>query len=241
VCLLLAVNSWAQADTINTQTGKLKTAALQEGQASYVVFFTDSAGNRTSSADIWDRSVGFGKTADGQKTYQFHWKAYRKDSLMMDVAATGLLANMQPLTHSGTYPTLKRSLSVVWNNGVVTVPEDQRHTAKDSAFRVVMEHPAFEFPMDLELFALLPFKKTGQQFAMAFYEPGSAASAYYPLTVTGKEDLLLAGGEKASCWLLRIDYKPNAYATFWIADKTRQVLKMKEYFNGRYRYKVRLY
>jgi hypothetical protein len=76
---------------------------------------------------------------------------------------------------------------------------------------------------------------------MAFYEPGSAASAYYPLTVLGKEDLPVGGNEMVSCWLLRIDYKPGSFATFWIADKNRQVLKMKEFFNGRYRYKVRLF
>jgi hypothetical protein len=104
-----------------------------------------------------------------------------------------------------------------------------------------MDSPAYEFPMDLEIFPLLPFRKTGQQFAIAFYEPGTAKSNYYKLTVTGKEDLALVGAQAASCWLLRIDYAPGSYATFWISDKTREVLKMKEYFRGRYRYKVRLY
>lgn len=239
--LLLSINSQAQIDTINTQSGKLNAAALREEKGSYAVFFTDSAGNRTSSADIWDRSLSFDTAPDGRKIYRFNWKAYRKDSLVIEVSATGLLPTMQPLTHTGNYPTIKRSLAVVWNNNIVTVPENKQQTAKDSSFRVVMQEPAFEFPMDLELFALLPFKKPGQKFVVAFYEPGSPASSYYPLTVTGKEDLPVAGGEKAACWLLRIDYKPNAYATFWIADKTRQVLKMKEYFNGRYRYKVRLF
>ena len=239
--LLTVSSSQAQIDTVNTQTGKLNTAALQQGAASYAVFFTDSAGNRTSSADIWDRSLRFDTAPDGRKIYRFNWKAYRKDSLVIDVAATGLLPSMQPLTHEGNYPTFKRSLSVVWNNNVATVPVEKQRTAKDSSFRVAMQQAAYEFPMDMELFALLPFKKAGKKFVMAFYEPGSPASAYYPLTVLGKEDLPVGGNETVSCWLLRIDYKPGSFATFWIADKNRQVLKMKEFFNGRYRYKVRLF
>ncbi|RYF80082.1 MAG: hypothetical protein EON98_13860, partial [Chitinophagaceae bacterium] len=99
----------------------------------------------------------------------------------------------------------------------------------------------FEFPMDLEIFPLLPFKKAGQVFAIAFYEPGTAQSNYYKLTVTGKEALPLVGAQTVNCWLLRIDYAPGSYATFWITDKTREVVKMREYFRGRYRYKVRLY
>lgn len=238
--LMTALGCQAQVDTINPKTLSLNTVALREGRASYAVYFEDSLGNRTSSADIWDRTIELSTASNGQKSYRFGWKWYRKDSLTATVSATGLLPSFQPLTHEAEY-TGGRTVSVVFNDNVVTVPDDKKRTARDSSFKVVLNPPAFEFPMDLELFALLPFKKAGQQFAMAFYEPGSPGSKYYPLTVTGKENLALAGGQKAPCWLLRIDYAPGSYATFWITDKTREVVKMKEYFKGRYRYKVKLY
>lgn len=238
--LLLTLYSSAQVDTINTDNLKLNMAAFKEGKSSYAVFFEDSLGNRLTSADIWDRSIRFSTDASGQKLFHFDWTWWRKDSLQSTVQATGLLPSLKPLIHNADY-VRRGKFAYAFANNAVTIPAAFQKTAKDSAFNVVLDPPAFEFPMDLEIFPLLPFKKTGQQFAIAFYEPGTAKSNYYKLTVTGKEDLPLVGGQAANCWLLRIDYAPGSYATFWISDKTREVLKMKEYFRGRYRYKVRLY
>lgn len=240
VLIIASLYSRAQVDTINTKTLKLNNAAFRAGTASYAVYFEDSAGNRTSSADIWDRTIQWSTTPEGQKTYRFGWKWYRKDSLLASVSATGLLPSFQPLTHEAEY-TGGRVLSLVFNDNLVTVPEAKQRTAHDSSFKVVLNAPAFEFPMDLELFALLPFKKVGQQFAMAFYEPGRPEAKYYPLAVTGKADLPLPGGQRVACWLLRIDYAPGSFATFWISDKTREVLKMQEVYKGIRRYKVKMY
>ncbi|HEU4903724.1 MAG TPA: hypothetical protein VFT06_13055 [Flavisolibacter sp.] len=240
MALLVGLSSKAQIDTINTQTNKLNVAALKQGKATYAVYFEDSTGNRISSADIWDRTLRLSTDGAGQKIYEFDWQVYRKDSLAASVRATGQFPSFEPLSHHADYPGRGR-LSFSFANNIVTVPVDKRRTARDSAFHVALDVAAFEFPMDLELFSLLPFRKKGQQFAVAFYEPGSQAARYYPLTVTGKEDLPLTGGQKAACWLLRIDYAPNLFATFWISDKTREVLKMKEFAKGKYRYKVRLY
>jgi hypothetical protein len=237
--ILLALQAAAQVDTIDTQRGGLNAKALRPGKASYAVYFEDSLGNRLGSADIWDRSIELRDSAGGQ-WYRFSWKWWRKDTLIADVISTGALPRLQPLAHEAEYKS-RGHFAYAFQDGVVTVPAAQQRTAKDSAFRFAMTTPAFAFPMDLELFPLLPFKKVGQEFAMAFYEPGGQKSDYYKLTVTGREDLAMPGGGKAPCWLLRIDYGRGSYATFWIADKERSVLKMQEYFRGRYRYKVRLY
>lgn len=230
----------AQIDTINTTTQKLNMPAFKEGKRTYAVFFEDSTGKRLGSADLWDRSIRFSTNAAGQRIYQFDWNWYRKDTLIAQVTATGLAANLTPLTHNGNY--FKRGeRNFIFNGTTVTVPDGSKRTAKDSTFKVVMNPPGFEFPMDLEIFPLLPFKKVGQQFAIAFYEPGTPASNYYKLTVEGKEALPVSGSTKINCWILRIDYGQQSYATFWIADQSREVLKMREYFRGRYRYKVKLY
>lgn len=234
--LLLSIGSKAQ-DTINTNNLKLNTAAFKESNRSYAVFFTDSLGKRISSADIWDRSI---RINANDKTFEFAWQWWRKDSLLGDVKATGHYPSFKMISHEANYKGRGKSF-YVFNNDVVTVPAAQQLTAKDSSFKVTLDPAGFEFPMDLELLPLIPFKKTGQEFVMAFYEPGTPKADYYKLTVTGKEDIELPAGTKLNCWMLRIDYAPGSSATFWISDKTREVIKMKEYFRGRYRYKVLLY
>ena len=238
--LLVNVAGNAQVDTINTANHKLNTSIMKEGKSSYAVYFEDSLGNRISSADIWDRTIHFSTNAEGKSIYQFEWNWYKKDTLIAHVVATGDRTTLEPLTHKAEY-VRRPSLSFAFANNMVSVPADAQRTAADSAFKVLLAPPAFEFPMDLEIFPLLPFKKTGQQFAIAFYEPGTKNSDYYRLTVTGKDNLLLPGGPKVPCWVLRIDYAPGSYASFWITDQTKEVVKMQEYYKGRYRYKVKLY
>ncbi|HEX2606547.1 MAG TPA: hypothetical protein VHK91_04170, partial [Flavisolibacter sp.] len=211
----LTASAHAQTDTVNYTTGKLNSKALKEGAASYAVYFTDSLGNRITSADIWDRSVRIDRTGAGAPQYYFDWKWYRKDTLIASVQATGNALTLQPFTHTAEY-TKRGNFSFQFDGPRVTIPAAFQKTAKDSAFQVVMDPPGFEFPMDLELFPLLPFKKQGQTFAMAFYEPGSPKSAYYKLTVTGLEDLPTVGGQSVNCWILRIDYATGSYADFWI-------------------------
>ena len=228
-----------QVDTLNPSNGKLNMAAFIARKSSYAVFFEDTTGTRISTADIWDREVGFTMAA-GKRAYNFKWRWYRRDSLLATITAQGEMPSLYPLSHQGDY-VRRGKISYQFNNNLVTVPQADRHNRRDSLFRVILSPPAFEFPMDLEILPLVPFKKTGQQFAIAFYEPGSPKSDYYLLTVTGKEYLEISGGLKLNCWLLRIDYGRGGYATFWISDKTREVIKMKEYFAGKYRYKVKLY
>jgi hypothetical protein len=235
--LITAFSSFAQIDTVNTKTGKLNTSLLKDVKATYAVYFEDSIGHRLSSAALWDRTI---KLSKDKSSYTFLWDWWQKDSLMAHVEVTGDVATLRPRTHYANYKKRGR-FTYQFKDNLVTVPDSSKRTKKDSLFNVSLTNPAFEFPMDLETFPLLPFKKIGQQFAIAFYEPGTPKSNYYKLTVTGKEDLLLNGATKVSCWLLRIDYSAASSATFWIADKSREVVKMKESFKGRVRYKVRLY
>lgn len=241
-CLLAAVSFNAQGgDTINYKNGRLNSSALKESRASYAVYFTDTDNVRKGAAHIWDRSITFTKDSRGEALYNFEWKWYMNDTLISIVNAAGFLNSMKPLTHKANY--FKRGKkSYVFNDNVVTVPDADKRTKKDSLFKLVMDPPAFEFPMDLELYGLLPFKNNGQKFVVAFYEPGTSKSAYYHLSVKGQEDLIMPGGSTVKCWLLSVDYgMKGSSALFWISDKSREVLKMKETYPGGFAYKVKLY
>jgi hypothetical protein len=228
-------------DTINADNFKLNVAALKEKKTSYAVYMTDTNHNRIGTALIWERKMRFTKDAKNNALYDFEWKFYMKDTLIAITNATGFLNSMKPISHKSNY--FKRGkTSYVFENNVVTVPDADKKTKKDSAFYVMLNAPAFEFPMDLELYGLLPFKKIGQKFAVAFYEPGKSNADYYNLIVTGKENLEMPGGSFINCWELKIDYKlKGSFAVFWISDTTREVLKVEEDFPGGKSYKVRLY
>ena len=237
--LLASLTASAQIDTINPTNARLQLAVWRDTSASYAVYFTDSAGRRTSSADIWDRRVRRVQTGS-QTYYAFNWQWYRRDTLMAQVRSTGAWPSLDPLTHQATYAG-RGQRHYVFSDNVVRIADSARHTRQDSLFSVRLQPVAFAFPMDLELLPMLPIRRIGQQFAVAFYEPGSPSSAYYPVQVTGRERLALPGRAKIDCWLVRIDYQPGSYATFWISERSRQVIKMREYARGRYRYKVLLY
>ncbi len=241
--ILLCVEAvTAQTDTINTDNLKLHTNAFRSQKSTYVVFFEDSIGNRlkSNSGELWDRSLQITEGTSNQKQYQFSWKMYRKDSLFVDMNSTGLIPSFKPLTHNADY--FKRGKKIiVFNDNVATIPDKNKLTAQDSSFKVEVNPHAFEFPMDLEIFERLPFKKVNQTFVIAFYEPGSKSSKYYTYKAIAKEDLILPGGQKVLCWLLKTEYGKGSNATFWISDKTREVLKMKEQYRTIFRYKVKLY
>jgi hypothetical protein len=240
--LLLSVASIGQAqiDTVNTSSNSLNRQAFHDQQHTYAVYWEDSLGNILSTPDLWKRSLTASKSANATPIFIFEWQWFKQDSLYAHIRASGELASMKPIWHHANY--FKRGkFTVAYANNEVSIPDSAQRHPRHRDFKVVLNYPAFEFPMDMEIFALLPYKKIGQQFAMAFYEPGSKASNYYKLTVTGKEKLLLQGATTIQCWLLRIDYAPDSYATFWIADKPREVVKMKEYYQGKYRYKIKLF
>jgi hypothetical protein len=242
ICVLLVFNMSAQpADTINTNNLKLNTKFLKESKSTYAVYMTDTNNVRRGAAHLWDRRLSFSKDKNGDDFYNFEWSWYMKDTLISFVTATGNVRSMKPLTHNADY--FKRGKkSFVFNNEIVTVPDEDKKNKKDSSFQVVLNAPAFEFPMDLELYALLPFKNIGQKFVMAFYEPGQLKSSYYDLVVAGIKDLQMPGGAMVKCWLLRVDYgMKGSSAVFWIGDRSREVLKVDEDFPGGKSYKVKLY
>lgn len=226
---------FAQTDTITPISQKLLTEKLTSFKSTYLVYWEDENGNVSGSAELWKRELQVDKNE-----YRFDWKWYKNDTLYAHIKNIGKRLNMKPKLHHVNY-FKKGKFTVAFNNGVVSIPDSAQTKESHKSFKVNLQPLAFAFPMDLEILALLPFKHAGQQFAIAFYEPGSQQSAFYNATVTEKTELTLPANQKTLCWVLRLNYAPNSYADFWIASKTLEVLKMKEYYNGKYRYKIKLY
>jgi hypothetical protein len=233
--ILLQKLAFAQTDTIKPTKQNLRTEKLFSSAANFVVYWEDEHGNVTGQIDLWKRELQI-----KGKQFLFNWKWYRNDSLYANISTTGNSVTMEPSLHHVDY-FKKGKITFLIHHDTVTIPEGLRTNAQLRSFKVKLDPPAFAFPMDLEILALLPFKKLGQQFAIPFYEPGSKRSAFYQATVISKDQLSLPGSKSISCWVLRLNYAQDAYADFWIADKKRQVIKMRERYQGKYRYKVKLY
>lgn len=224
-------------DTITTKNLKINSKKIVPLKHSYAVFFTDSTGKRTSSADIWDRELRLGsKDASGRETIMFEWKWWRKDSLLLQTQGICAFPSLELLEY-----TKAPTLAVKNENGTLSV-KTQTRMKTDTAFTMPFDGKAFTFPMDLEFFGLLPMKSVGQKFAVPFYEPGRGEYKYYTCTIAGKERLTLQENAGIYCWLVQIDYAQfGAYATFWVSQTSGEVLKMQESFGGNFRYKIKLF
>lgn len=233
--IFFQISVLAQTDTITPVTQKLLTEKLFASKSTYLVYWEDETGNVSGSAELWKRELQLDKNE-----YLFDWKWYKNDTLYAHTKNVGSRLNMEPKLHHANY-FKKGKFTVAFNNGVVSIPDSAQTKESHKTFKVNLQSLAFAFPMDLEILGLLPFKHIGQQFAISFYEPGSHQSAFYNATVMEKSELMLPANQRTLCWVLRLNYALNSYADFWIAPKTREVLKMKEYYNGKYRYKIKLY
>lgn len=240
LCLGVLHVAVAQVDTIGTNDGKLMMLNQPEITRSYAVYFTDSLGNRTSSADIWDREMKLVTSPSGEQQYIFDWKWYKKDSLTFHTIAICRYPSLQPVQYD-FYQKDTVMASILYNSKQVTVKTKSRATRNDTALNINLQMDAFVFPMDMEVFAALPFKKAGQQFVIPFYEPGSPSAGYHTYIYTGKEDVAITTGVTIPCWVLKADQAPNGYTLFYIAQKAREVVKMKQFWKGIYRYKVKMY
>jgi hypothetical protein len=237
--LLATGQAHAQVDTITTENLKLQWAKATSLKHSYAVFFTDSLGKRTFTADIWDREINIIKDK-GSSVYNFVWKWYSKDSLVLSAEGKCNFPSLAPQEYI-SFNKKKQKRQVRYEKNVAKVEGKSRKTQRDTTYQVNLNLPAFAFPMDMEILPLLPFKKIGQKFVIPFYEPGAPTAAYYTCEVMGKEDLKLTEETKLKCWLLKLVYSKNAYAIFWISESSREVIKMQNPFKGGYRYKVKLF
>ncbi len=235
----IATNSSAQADTINAANNKLQLSRLREAKEVYLVYFTDSALNRKTTGDIWERNTRF-TSLNNQQVVEFTWNWYKNDSLMANIVNYCDRATLAPVYHKAVYK--KRGTYAYDYQKDFMVPTDSvADNAAQKRGKIALTIPVINWELDLETYPLLPIKKVGQQFDIAFFDPNEKAPSYHRYEVIGKEELQLNNDTKVKCWLLKIDYGKESNAIFWLTEKSREVIKMKEYFRGNYRFKVKLY
>jgi hypothetical protein len=237
--LLPATATFAQADTINAVNNKLLTGNLKEGKNVYLMYFTDSNFNRLTTGDIWERTTTF-ITPNNQPRVEFGWKWYHNDTLQRTVTNICDRKTLAPIYQKGVYRNLG-TLAYDFKDSFMVPSDTVQNNAAIKRPKVPLTIPVISWELDLETYPLLPIKKVGQIFDISFYDPNEKEPSYHRYEVTGKEELQLNSDTRIKCWLLKIQYKPESWAIFWLSEKSKEVVKMKEYFSGRYWFKVRLY
>ncbi|HEX8563068.1 MAG TPA: hypothetical protein VF676_08835 [Flavobacterium sp.] len=164
-----------------------------------------------------------------------------KDSLFAVVRNLCDRKTLAPIFHSGNYPMRKITVAHDFKPDVMVASDSVANNFATKRPRVQLPVPVLSWEQDLETYPLLPIKKVGQNFEIAFFDPNEKAPTYHKYEVVGREFLVLNNDTKIKCWLLKISYSDKNYALFWLTEKSKEVVKMKEHFNGKYRFKVRLF
>lgn len=239
--LVFTITTQAQVDTINARTNILQTERLAEGTSKYLVYTVDSITGITSSADVWERSVSFGVLPNNpQPVAMFEWKWYKNEALFRHVKGVAERKTLAPVSEISLFKGYAFA-GYKFTNGFLTSDSTVAGNRVNKQMKVPLNPAILNWEWDMETFSTLPINRVGQKFAIAFMDPNSPQPGYYLYEITGIQNLQLNKEVGVKCWTLNINYGNGAYATFWISQQSHEVLKMKEYFNGTYRYKVKLY
>lgn len=229
--------SFAQrTDTLDVNHPALIMKNLKSGMKHYIVYGVDAKG-KTASPWIWRRDVQPAqRNGEAVLILEQQWNgpdtsAYRE--LYSIVSAK----DFRPIYHYAKSSRGTDAFNFSKGNikGADTVANNtQKNLSVDT--KVL----PYNWELDLEVFQTLPYAKD-KQFAINFYHPGGrSAPQYYLYKVIGDEEIDGANDQKIDCWKLKIDYRENSWAIFWISKKSKEVIKMHENYNGYQRYKVLL-
>lgn len=239
ITILLTSVSFGQVDTINASNHSLQISKLTEGTKRYLVYFTDGLFHLKGSGDIWERTTTF-TSKNNSAVVEFDWKWFRHDSLLAYVSNICDAKTLAPVFHKAVYPG-KGIIAYDFRDNYIIPSDTVANNAVIKKQKLSLDIPVISWEQDLEIYPLLPIKRVGQKFDIAFFDPNEKSPSYHRYEVIGKENLPLNQDTKVNCWLLKIDYTKTSYAIFWLTEKSKEVVKMKEYFNGNYRFKVKLY
>ena len=226
-----------QIDSINTANSKLQMAQLNEGSATYLVYLQDSASGPKYRTEVWDRSI-----QKKDEYFEFKWNRYAGNGSVYHYQIKVSARDFAPIEErtleqrrKGKEVEIKRKHFIYKGGKIYTHRDTTRHS--ESPFELSHLNNSFNWEMDLEMLSMLQIED-GRIFAINFYHPGSKTlPAYYAFEVI-RSEVLEFNDATFDCWVLKVVYSDRQSSEFWVDKKTNRVLKMKEFFFGRYRYKV---
>jgi hypothetical protein len=235
ICLYAEVRS--QTDTISIASNHLITSQLKEGLHQYIVYFENPKKQKITGHSLWSRQVSFRKH-NGSDVIEIVQRWHSSDTAFNRyVYSVCNRRNFQPIYH---YTRSVRGIEAFNFTGGRVAGADSVADNGKKTLSVDTDVPTLNWELDLEIFSTLPIKREGQRFLINFYHPGGSKPAYYEYKIIGTESIKGIDNRQIECWKMKISYTANDWAVFWISKRSKEVLKMQEYFRGGYRYKIRL-
>lgn len=233
---------------VNAENGKLNLSKLKPGSHEYLVYYTDSTQQKRTNGDIWKRTTEF-KKLNGKDVVYFTWRSFANGKFYRETVNICDAKTLSPIHHkTEIFPLGDERIDAAV--GVYAydfhkdklVPSDSianNKTKEKGAKQLTI--PIISWEQDLETYPLLPIKKVGEVFEISFFDPNETETKYHQYIVSGKEILKLNEDTFVDCWVLvNRENSPN-YSKFWLSEKSKQVLKMEQFFRGQYRFKVLQY
>ncbi len=229
-----------QLDTLRISGQQLEMNRLKGSSSTYLVYI-EKPDNDLLDVSIWERSVGSLMLGD-QKVMKIE-QSWRNvvDEKERHIISYCRWNDFGPIYHrSSSWKSGEKEVEAFQFDTRAVVGADSVKDNQKEGFEQLLESPTLNWELDMEIFQTLPFQER-VVFAINFYHPGSKKGPMdYYYSVGPLEELPQNDGTSVKSWALSIDYGNGNQATFWIAQKTREVLRMEERFGDIRRYKIKL-
>ncbi|MBC3767053.1 hypothetical protein [Neptunicella marina] len=227
-----------QAAEPQTQFSHLSAGDYHTGTSKFLVYTEDKDGNLFRPMALWYRTTSI-EDYQGQPHVKItqHWKSTDKKQVR-DIVSYNRISDFAPVYQTISNPE-RGTAAFVFSDDMIAGDKTLTNN-KVADFSMAASNGTLNWELDIETFALLDLQQ-GKTFNLNFYHPGSKTPpSLYQYKVIGSEKIANADGSVSDCWMLKIDYNKDAFATFWLSKDSHQLMKMEEIWQGIKRYKVRL-
>jgi hypothetical protein len=244
--LSLTVSSIAKTiDTIHIKPADLDLKALQTGKYNYIIFNKQT--KESPAQRITLVKINVEPQLYHNKSAFIVTQEWDRDTIWHAAYTVFDAKDFSTILHDTYWKSLGYSIKFDFENKTVDFKNHSKE-APDSIksgiikdFNQSFEKYNLNWHADLLIYQLLPYKDK-RTFVINYYDPGFGKAEDVMYTVTGSDFITDHDGKKIDCWVLNytdaVDLK--VYERFWIAKKTKEVLKEEDFSGRGYRYKIKL-
>jgi hypothetical protein len=233
----------ATTDTLQVKPGDLDIKALQTGSYSYIIYTKqtkDSPAQRLTLVKINVEAKSYHNKPAFIVTQQWD-----RDTVYHSAYSVFDAKDFSTIVHYTWWKSLgyqmkfdfeKKTVGFTKNGMTGAIPDTIKTTATND-FNQSFNAYNLNWHADLLVYQLLPYKE-GRTFMINYYDPGFGKAEKVAYYVTGSDILIDSRGQKIDCWVLNHTEAAGS-ETFWIAKKTKEVLKEEDVGKRGYRYKIK--
>jgi len=234
----------AQRDTVYLSADNIQTNVLKPSINQYLVYFKNGKDSSRTGYQFWTRIMDT-INYNGKKAISIKQVWENNDTIFHTTFSVCDAKTFLPLYQDAWWKSfgnlkfdfIKREAEVL--NHPLTENDTAAYRKRMwSAFEKATTREEYNWHLDLEIFSTLPFRD-GNTYGINFYDPGQSEPQIQYYTISGSGLLKEFNDRQTECWLLTHGKEGNR-ETFWISKKTKEILKLEQEANGKFRYKIKL-